>query len=147
RQASLRRTYFSTFRPLRDTPFAELPAESPERELRLYQSSFLLRDYGFTLEDLPFDVSGQLPRHADPKRAWADQHLAASPIELNQAEREQLLRVPGIGPKSAAAILQARRRGGLKSIEDLRRIGVNPSPALPFILLDGRRPIQQLRLF
>jgi predicted DNA-binding helix-hairpin-helix protein len=140
----LRRTYFSAFRPIPDTPFENLDPETPEREHRLYQASFLLRDYGFDLEDLPFSPSGQLPRHTDPKTAWAQAHLQESPVELNMADRAALLRVPGIGPRSADAILSARRRGRLKDITDLRKIGVEASRLVPFVLLDGRRPPRQL---
>jgi predicted DNA-binding helix-hairpin-helix protein len=143
----LQRTYFSAFRPIEDTPLESVPPASKKRESRLYQASFLLRDYGFSLEELPFDPSGNLPAHTDPKLAWAQAHLAAQPVEINRAGREELLRIPGIGPKGAAAILNARRRGRLKDLDDLRRLGVSPARALPFILLDGRQPAHQLRLF
>ena len=65
----------------------------------------LLRDYGFTLEDLPFLGSGDLPVDNDPKTAWAQVHLTHHPIEINHASREELLRIPGIGPKSVKVIL------------------------------------------
>jgi predicted DNA-binding helix-hairpin-helix protein len=147
RELGLRRAYFSAFRPIPDTPFENLPAESPLREFRLYQASFLLRDYGFNLEDLPFDASRNLPHHTDPKMAWAETHLASQPIEINQADREVLLRIPGIGPQSVKAILTARRTNSIQSLEDLNRIGINPSRAAPFILLNGKRPIRQLSLW
>ena len=142
----LGRAYFSAFHPIHDTPLEDHPPESPLRQNRLYQASFLLRDYGFSLEDLPFDGQGGLPRGTDPKTAWARQNLAERPLEINRATRAELLRVPGIGPKSAAAILKARRQGRLRALEDLRALGVNPSPAAPFILLDGQRPARQLML-
>ncbi len=143
----LRRAYFSAFHPIPDTPFENLPAESPQREFRLYQASFLLRDYGFNLEDLPFDPSRNLPHHIDPKMAWAQIHLASKPIEINQADREELLRIPGIGPQSVMAILMARKAKSIQNLEDLNRIGINPSRAAPFILLNGKRPIRQLSLW
>jgi predicted DNA-binding helix-hairpin-helix protein len=124
-----------------------LPAESPRRELHLYQASFLLRDYGFTVEELPFDVRGNLPNNTDPKMAWAEINLANAPTEINLADWHVLLRIPGIGPKSAQAILRARRKSKLTSLEDLRRIGVNPARAKPFILLNGKRPAVQLSLW
>ena len=74
-------------------------------------------------------------------------HCTAKPVELNLAGRQELLRVPGIGPKGANAILSARRRGILRSVEDLRKIGLNPSRALPFILLDGKSLQYQMSLF
>lgn len=144
RQIRLGRAYFSAFHPIADTPFEDRPAVSPLRQLRLYQASFLLRDYGFQFEDLPFEVDGNLPAQSDPKLVWAQRNLAETPLEINLAERRELLRLPGIGPKSAEAILRARRKGKLRHAEDLQRIGVNPTRALPFILLDGHRPAQQL---
>ena len=147
REAGLRRAYFSAFRPVSDTPLEHLPAENPWRQHRLYQASFLFRDYGFDLEEMPFDAGGRLPLDTDPKRAWAEVHLREAPVEVNRAEREELLRVPGIGPKGAEAILAARRRARLRSVGDLRQIGVRTKDIEPFVLLDGHRPDYQLRLF
>ncbi len=144
RELHLARAYFSSFRPIPDTPFENLPPTSPIREYRLYQASFLLRDYGFTLNELPLAEDGSLPQNQDPKAAWAADHLVERPVEVNRADRRQLLRLPGIGPTSADAILAARRLGRLSSLEDLRKIGVNPDRALPYILLDGHRPERQL---
>lgn len=145
-QLHLGRAYFSAFRPIEGTPFENLPGESLQRELRLYQASFLLRDYHFNLEELPFQGSGSLPQHTDPKTAWAQDHLAEQPVEINLASPEELLRVPGIGPRSVQAILNARRSRHLRDLESLHRIGVNPGRAAPFILLDGHRPARQLTL-
>ena len=149
-QVHLGRAYFSAFHPIEDTPLENLPAESPLRQLRLYQSSFLLRDYGFSVEDLPFNPEGRLPLNQDPKVAWAQANLSEHPIEINRASREELLRIPGIGPRSVQAILKSRRQGDLihvKDLYDLRRIGVNPGRAAPFILLNGKRAAQQLSLW
>lgn len=146
RRLRLGRTYFSRFRPLEDTPLAEHPAENPWREHRLYQASFLLRDYDFDMEEMPFGDDGNLPLDVDPKMGWAQKNLVADPVELNRAGREMLLRVPGIGPKGAAAILRTRRQRRLRDVQDLRRIGVVTSRLAPFVLLDGRRPARQLPL-
>jgi predicted DNA-binding helix-hairpin-helix protein len=143
----LRRAYFSAFHPQPDTPFENLPATPARREMRLYQASFLLRDYGFDLEELPFDNTGSLPTSADPKTAWAQANLSKKPVEINRASRDELLRLPGIGPKGADAILSARRRGLLTNLDDLQKIGINPNRSTPFILLNGKRPLQQLRLW
>jgi predicted DNA-binding helix-hairpin-helix protein len=143
----LGRAYFSAFKPISDTPFENLSPASPVRELRLYQASFLLRDYGFDLEDLPFNEGGYLPEKSDPKTVWAETHLAENPIEINLANRQELLRVPGIGLKGVQAILASRRRGKINSPEDLFKIGVKSNRPLPFILIDGRRPVHQLTLF
>jgi len=147
RRLGLKRAYFSAFNPIRDTPLENKPATDPLREHRLYQASFLLRDYGFDLEDLPFTDEGNLPLADDPKLAYATMNLAHTPVELNRAERRDLLRVPGIGPKGVDAILKARRAGKLGDISRLRALGVDTSRAAPFILLDGKRPAQQLALF
>ncbi|MBI4771287.1 MAG: radical SAM protein [Chloroflexi bacterium] len=147
RDARLARAYFSAFSPVRDTPLENRPAENLLREHRLYQSSFLLRDYGFDLEELPFTPGGSLPLEADPKLAWAQAHLSEAPVEVNRAERRDLLRIPGVGPRGVEAILAARRRGRLRELRDLRALGVVAGRAAPFILLDGRRPARQLSLF
>jgi predicted DNA-binding helix-hairpin-helix protein len=147
RDLRLARTYFSAFSPVRDTPFDGLPSTSPVRERRLYQASFLMRDYHFSLNDLAFGQDGNLPLDADPKLVWAAMHLADRPIEINRAGRGELLRIPGIGPKGAEAILKARRRGTLRDLTDLRKIGVLPERAAPYITLAGRRPAYQLPLF
>jgi len=147
RQLGLARTYFSRFSPVPDTPLEDRPSASPLRERRLYQSSFLLRDYGFVAEELPFDATGNLPLSSDPKLAWAEQHLLDAPIELNAADRRDLLRVPGIGPKNAEKLLRERRQGRLRSLSDLRQLGVVAERAAPYILLDGRRPPRQLTLW
>jgi predicted DNA-binding helix-hairpin-helix protein len=147
REARLARVYFSSFRPVPGTPLEQHPPASPLREHRLYQSDFLLRQYGFGFDDLIFDERGNLPLDADPKVVWARQHLAHAPIELNRAGRLELLRVPGIGPQTAEAILRERRTGHLRELTDLRKLGGAASRAAPFVLLDGRRPAYQLPLW
>jgi predicted DNA-binding helix-hairpin-helix protein len=144
RRIRLGRAYYSAFRPIQGTPFEDLPPAPLTRQNRLYQASFLLRDYGFDLEELPFEGDGNLPQDTDPKNAWARQHLNGTPIEINRAERRELLRLPGIGPKGADAILAARRKSALRSVEDVRRLGVNISRALPFVLFDGKQAERQL---
>ena len=139
----LQRAYFSAFSPVRDTPLENLPATDPVRELRLYQASFLLRDYGFFMEELPFADNGLLPLAADPKFLWAQLHLLQNPLDLSNADPQQLLRVPGIGPKGSAAILQARRTGKLRDLSSLRKLGIFAERAAPYILLHGKRPAFQ----
>jgi predicted DNA-binding helix-hairpin-helix protein len=143
----LRRTYFEAFSPVRDTPFENEPPEDPLRQHRLYQASYLLRDYGFQMEDLPFDGQGRLPLHQDPKSLYAQTHLQEQPVEIHKADRRQLMQIPGIGPQRAEAILGARRDGSLRDLQDLKRIGVLAEQAAPYITMAGKRPIQQLRLF
>jgi predicted DNA-binding helix-hairpin-helix protein len=147
RNVRLGRAYFSAFRPVIDTPLENKPAVDPLRERRLYQASFLVRDYGFTVEELPFAPDGNLPLPADPKIAWAEANLRHRPLEINRAERRELLRVPGIGPKGADAIVKARRAGKLRDISALKPLGIIAERAAPYVLLDGRHPAAQLSLF
>ena len=147
RTLHLRRVYFSGFRPVSGTPLESHPAVNPLRVHRLYQAAFLLRDYGFEMEDFAFGGDGNLPLENDPKYAWAQFHLAEDPVEINLAGFHQLLRVPGIGPVGAKSILAAREKEHLRSLESLKALGVRTSRAVPFILLDGRRPPQQLSLW
>lgn len=148
RQLGLTRAYYSGFNPVEQTPFENLPPTHPLREHRLYQASFLLRDYGWKVEDLPFLSDGNMELELDPKRAWAERYLREAPIEIMTARRDQLLRIPGIGPVGATAILKARRQGLLSDLADLRKLGIhNPEQTAPYILLNGRIPSTQLSLF
>jgi putative DNA modification/repair radical SAM protein len=157
REFQLGRAYFSAFRPICGTRLEDKPAETPVREHRLYQADFLLRRYGFELDELPFDEQGNLPRDVDPKLAWALRHPERFPVEVTKAEREELLRVPGIGPETAERIVKARKEGTLLTAEDLQRLGVRLKRAAPFLTLRGKpltnevpvkepEPTEQLRL-
>jgi predicted DNA-binding helix-hairpin-helix protein len=143
----LRRAYFSAFHPISDTPMENKAAVDPLREHRLYQASFLLRDYGFELEEMPFTTDGNLPLPTDPKLAWAEQNLREKPVEINKAQRLELLRIPGIGPKSVDEILKARRTQKFRDLTALRKLGIIVARAAPFLLLDGRRPETQMAMF
>ncbi len=143
----LQRAYFMAFSPVPDTPLAAHPPTPPRRQLRLYQASFLLRDYGFSVEEMPFEEDGNLPEQIDPKLAWAQQNLAGAPVEVNRADRELLLRVPGIGRRGVEAILRARREGRLRDLSALKKLGVQTERAAPFLLFDGRRSPTQPALF
>ena len=142
----LARTYYSAFHPISDTPLENRSPESAWRQYRLYQASFLLRDYPFQMEDMPFSLTGRLPLDRDPKQAWAEENLFEQPVEINHANHSELLHVPGIGPKGANRILQLRKRNPFKTLGDLQRIGVVTKRAAPYILLNGSRPGFQLRL-
>jgi len=143
----IKRAYYSAFFPIRDTPMENKAAVNPIREHRLYQASFLLRDYGFDLEDMPFLQDGNLPLPTDPKLAWAQHNLKEKPVEINKAERRDLLRLPGIGPKGADAILRARRISKLRDVASLRKLGIVVTRVAPFVLLDGKRVENQLNMF
>ncbi|HVU10289.1 MAG TPA: radical SAM protein [Phototrophicaceae bacterium] len=148
RQLKLARVYYSAFHPIIQTPFENLPAVASQREFRLYQASFLLRDYAWDVEDLNFMQTGNLDLATDPKKAWAEAHLRYAPLDVMHATREQLMRIPNVGPKGADAILKARQQGHLTDLGDLRKIGIRaPEQAAPYILFDGRKPPEQLPLF
>jgi predicted DNA-binding helix-hairpin-helix protein len=147
RQWHLARVYYSAFNPVTETPFEGRPAESGLRQHRLYQASYLLRDYRWQFEDLPFNADGRLPLDTDPKQLWAQRNLAHAPVEIMTADYAQLLRVPGIGPKGARRILSARRHRRIRDLETLRQIGAgNAQRIAPYVLLDGKRPWRQPRL-
>ena len=147
RQLGLRRAYYSAFQPVSDTPLADLPPAPAWREHRLYQSDWLLRQYGFSFGELVFDADGNLPREADPKLIWAKSHPEWFPVEVNRASQRQLLRVPGMGPRSVQRILALRHESKFRDLRDLRKVGAITVRAAPFVLLDGRRPPMQLELF
>lgn len=138
REYKLWRVYYSAFMPIVDTPLEEIPPCPPLREFRLYQADFLLRRYGFTPEELPFDEDGSLPQKYDPKLGWALRNPDKFPIEVNKADFEELLRVPGIGRISAQRIVENRKMNKLGKLEDLRITGAVISRARNFVTLDGK---------
>jgi len=146
RDLRLARVYYSAFQPVENTPLDGHAPTPLIRENRLYQADFLFRQYGFTFDDLIFDARGNLPVESDPKTIWAINHPEFFPIELNRANREDLLRVPGLGPISVRRIVQMRRTTKFRAIEQLARVGADEKRAAPFILLDGRVPTRQLPL-
>jgi predicted DNA-binding helix-hairpin-helix protein len=138
RSVGLRRAYFSAFRPVPGTPLEGEPATPPLRQHRLYQADWLLRCYGFTMGELAFDARGHLSLDRDPKLAYALARHHQFPIEVNRATREELLRVPGIGPRSVGRIIAARRQGRISSLDELQNLGVVIRRAGPFLLVNGR---------
>lgn len=99
------------------------PGCSPEslmREHRLYQADWLLRKYGFSYEDLIFDGGGNLNLQKDPKLLWAESHPEMFPVSIKRSSREQLLKVPGIGPSYAERIVREREASAFSTLEDLR---------------------------
>jgi predicted DNA-binding helix-hairpin-helix protein len=146
KEAGLSRAYYSAFNPIQGTTFENRPKTDPLRKHRLYQADWLLRFYGFEIYELPFDTQGNLPLTSDPKLAWAKVNLSHHPLEINRASRAELLYIPGIGPKTAKAIIAARRLGRISDLQQLKQIGVQMTKAAPFILLNGRQPSYQLQL-
>ena len=135
----IKRSYFSTFEPMKHTPLEFREDPSPKRSPRLYQADFLLNSYGFSMDELVFDEEDNLKLDADPKYYSALSHKEIFPVEINEAPYEELLRVPGIGKISAARIIRNRKLGNcFKKLEDLKNIGVITSRAEPFIKLDNK---------
>lgn len=146
RELGLSRAYYSAFTPVKRTPFETTAPTDPAREHRLYQADWLLRFYGFSAAELSFDPDDQLRTDVDPKSAWARAHPEQFPVEINQAPYLTLLRIPGVGPRSARAIIEARRVAPLREIGDLKRLGARGDQAAPYVLLAGRRPPYQPQL-
>jgi putative DNA modification/repair radical SAM protein len=146
---NLNRAYFSAFKPIPMTPFEDLPPTSTWREHRLYQADFLLRKYNFSLEELIFQSDGNLYINEDPKWIWAINHPEFFPIEINKANLNELLRIPGIGPICAKRIINERKKNKIRNIKDLEKLGVVVKRASKFILINGKRPTEerQLELF
>jgi predicted DNA-binding helix-hairpin-helix protein len=142
----LRRVYFSAFQPHRNTPLENHPASTYRREQRLYQADYLIRDYGFSQDELVYDEDGNLSKKFDPKFVWAEQHLKHNPVEINTANRAALLRVPGIGPVGADSILRIRRKQAILDISTLKKSGMDTRRLQHFVLISGRRPAVQPRL-
>jgi predicted DNA-binding helix-hairpin-helix protein len=142
----LARTYYSAFQPITNTPLEDHPPAPAWREHRLYQADFLLRQYGFATHEMVFDGEGNLPRSADPKLAWARRHPERFPVEVNTAGRDDLLRIPGIGPVSADRIMTRRRQGALHDLQHMGIARASAQRAAPFILLNGRQPSFQMAL-
>lgn len=138
-QYDMKRVFYSAYVPLNDDP--ELPAigTAPPllREHRLYQADWLLRYYGFQADELLSSDRPNFNTFIDPKCDWALRHLEYFPIEINQASYEQLLRVPGIGNKSAGRIVRARRQAAL-DFEDIKKMGVVLKRAVYFITCRGK---------
>jgi predicted DNA-binding helix-hairpin-helix protein len=152
RDGLLHHAHFSAFQPVAGTPMEAVRPTPAVREFRLYQAEHLLRQYGFDFADLVFERDGNLPLDDDPKTAWALRHLTESPVELLRASREMLMRVPGIGPRSADRLVRERRATVVRGPDDLRRLGIDVTRGAPFVSLRGRRlatrpAARQLRLF
>ena len=135
----LSRVYYSAFSPIPDSS-ALLPLKSPPllREHRLYQADWLLRFYGFEVNEIA-GASDMLDLEVDPKLAWALAHRAAFPVDVNLAPREMLLRVPGFGTKTVRRILEARRHGALR-YDHLMAMGAVMKTAKAFITAVGWSP-------
>lgn len=136
----LKRVFYSAFIHVNDD--SNLPARTDTgppllREHRLYQADWLLRFYGFEAKELLSEKNPNFNVLVDPKCNWALEHLELFPVEVNRADYYTLLRVPGIGYKSASRIVKARRMGTL-DFQDLKKMGVVLKRALYFITCSGK---------
>ncbi len=138
RRYALKRVYYSAYIPVGNHP--ALPPASVQtplrREHRLYQADWLIRKYQFDVSEIT-EEGENLDEAVDPKSSWALRHLDFFPVEINAADEQTLLRVPGIGQISARRILAARRSHSLRS-EDLPRLGVVIRRARYFVMCNGR---------
>jgi predicted DNA-binding helix-hairpin-helix protein len=138
-EMGLRRVYFSAFRPVRGSPLEGLRPTSPVREHRVYQADWLLRVYGFSVQDVELALgrSDNLALNKDPKLVIAQKQPWLFPVDVNTGSHDELLRVPGIGPLSAKRILEAREEHSIFSLEQLKKMGVVAKRAAPFIWFQG----------
>jgi len=136
-EINVKRTYYSAFSPQQGTILEARPAEALWRERRLYQMDWLYRVYRFRPSEIryAFDESGFLP-NSDPKMAIAREFLDL-PLDPNRASYQQLLRVPGIGPKSARRIMARRKRQPILSRRELAILGIRIRKASPFLKING----------
>ena len=134
----LGRVYYSAFSPIPDSSKA-LPLIRPPlmREHRLYQADWLLRFYGFGVDEI--SGKGMLDLEVDPKLAWALAHREVFPVDVNRAPKDMLLRVPGFGTKTVTRILAARRNGAVR-YEHLAAMGAVMKHAQPFVEAPGWSP-------
>jgi putative DNA modification/repair radical SAM protein len=137
----LRRVYYSAYSPIPDASH-RLPPQAPPllREHRLYQADWLLRFYGFELDEiLAGGEDGMLDLGLDPKLAWALKHRGQFPIDVNRAPREMLLRVPGLGARTVDRLLSTRRQRAIRT-DDLARLRLPLAKLLPFLVTADRHP-------
>lgn len=141
----LRRVYYSAFSPIPDSS-AALPLKPPPlmRENRLYQADWLMRYYGFTVDEIAQSSDkGMLDLDIDPKLAWALKNRHRFPVDVNRAEREMLLRVPGLGARAVDKIVVARKHTSLR-LEDVARLTSGLKRAKPFLITADHHPKAKL---
>lgn len=138
-EVGLRRAYFSAFTPIRNSRLEDVRPTPPIREHRLYQTDWLFRVYGFSPGEIELTLNkdGNLPLGKDPKLTIAQKQPWLFPVDVNTATYEELLRVPGIGPTSARRIVEARRERSIFSVQQLRKMRVVTSRAVPYIWFKG----------
>ena len=140
---NFKRVYFSAYQKGLGHPdipgernFLGNPGESFMREHRLYQADFLIRRYGFGREEILFDSRGNLPLDKDPKEVWAENNPGHYPVRVNAADRESLLRVPGLGPETVARILKMRKEKRIAGFGDLGVKGKRLQKIKSYVILE-----------
>ncbi len=133
----LKRAYFKAFEPIKDTPMEHYPSGSRMKEHRLYQAEFLIRVYGFRSEEIVGE-DGKLNPHLDPKEYWAYNNPWFFPVDVTEAPFEELIRVPGIGIKTAKRILALRLKGELTA-DGLKKLLPFYLKSAKYIIFKGKR--------
>jgi putative DNA modification/repair radical SAM protein len=141
----MRRIYYSAFSPIPDASQTLPSRPAPlQREHRLYQADWLMRFYGFSAtEILAGTQDNMLDQQIDPKLAWALRNRHRFPVDINTADREMLLRIPGLGVRSVDKILQSRTHARLR-LDDLKRLSGSVQRLRPFVVTADHRPTRLL---
>lgn len=142
KKTNLKRTYFSGFIPVEGTELEKTNECNTKRINQLYHTDALLNDYNFKAKEIIYDENGNISLEEDPK-ILAAKNMDIFPVEINKANYHDLIRIPGIGTKSARKIINIRHNKPFKKLEELKKIGVVVSRAEPYIKLDG---VQQYSL-
>ncbi len=130
--------YFSSFTPLENTPLENREACNPKRTGRLYQTEYLLNKYNFKKEDIIFDDDGFLNLKNDPKYVIAQENMDKYPIDINNAKFKDLIKIPGIGLKSARRIIHMQKTNNkITSLKQLQKIGANINRCKTFIKINN----------
>ena len=140
---AMRRVYYSAFSPIPEGS-AVLPVKPPplQRENRLYQADWLLRYYGFSVDEIAAGgEAGMLDLEIDPKLAWALKNRHCFPVDINSGPREMLLRVPGLGARAVDKLIMARRHARLR-LADVGRVSAGLKRARPFIIAPDHHPLR-----
>lgn len=136
KKSDLKRTYFSAFTPIEGTEYSNKEACTTDRTAKLYNADSLLNDYHYNVKELVFDENDKLSLTQDPKISAA-KNMDIFPVEINSAPLIELVRVPGIGVKSARQIISIRKKNPFSNKEQLRKLGVVVDRAEPYIKISG----------
>jgi predicted DNA-binding helix-hairpin-helix protein len=136
----LRRVYYTAYSPTQRAD-ARLPSTAPPlvREHRLYEADWLIRHYGFAAGELTTPAAPNLDAAIDPKLAWALRHRAWFPLDVNRAERAQLLRIPGLGVRNVDRVIAMRRMRSVR-LADLAALRVPMQRTAPFVITADHNP-------